>query len=305
MKFLATTAVLFSLSLTLFAADHNCAAGVGTVVQPLPGGYVAQIVPASDADHAGECYGAISNAAGKTVYEVYAHELELNTVTGKDVNGDGSPDAVLESHPAEGQCCWEYYVVSLGEPAGLIRGFSTSVPLTFEDRAGDGKIEIWTHDFSFDGMDGMTHADSPSPLIFFRLKGNTVYDVSPAFWSEYSAEVAETRGLISRNDIDDLTRLEGDNPAADNEDKSLGDDKSAKHERMRRAQALVLTLTLDYLYGGKLQEAFKTISEMWPVLDRPRIRQAILERRNHGILREINRPPKNTTPTATTNKPQN
>ena len=55
-------------------------------------------------------------------------------------------------------------------------------------------------------------------------------------------------------------------------------------------------MALDYLYGGRCQQAWETIADMWPENYRRRIRQVILKGRTGGVLSEINRQP---TPPAT------
>ncbi|HEV2114223.1 MAG TPA: hypothetical protein VGR50_08730 [Terriglobales bacterium] len=283
----ASTLLILTLisSLSAFAQQRVCSQGQGSDRLELPGGYVAQVAPAGDDAHAGECHASITTDTAKTVFELFEREIAINPISGKDVNADGVPDAVIETHPAAGKCCWNYYVFSLGQSPGLLRQFSTSVALNFEDKLGDGKVEIWTRDFAFDGVDNFPHAESPAPLIFFRMHGTTVNNVSQLFWQDYEREINETRSYISRDDIDTLTKVEGDNPKPPEE----GDPKEA-HLRSVRAQ--ILALVLDYIYADHTPDAFKTISDMWPVLDRQRLRQLILQRRGRGILSEINRIPK-------------
>jgi hypothetical protein len=284
--FLAATCSLAS------AASRNCSGGRGEYREELPGGYAAQLAPATDDTHAGQCRAVIAAGDQKTVFEAYGYEVELNPVSGKDVNGDDKPDAVIEAHPPKDQCCWSYYIVSLGEPAGLLRQITTSVPLTFEDRLGDGKIEIWGRDNAFDGVENFAHGDSPFPLVFFRMKGANIYNVSNLFWSEYEREIAQARDGLPRSVIDDLVKPESDDPnkpGGGSGGGGSGDPRDPKTIRLQRAKATVLEIALDYLYGGRGQDAWKTISEMWPPLDRGRIRQVILENRTKGLLSEINR----------------
>jgi hypothetical protein len=283
MKFLFFLAFLVASVAAQAQQVRGCSAGNGSYRQEVAG-YIAQIAPASEPAQGSECHGSITRSDGKSVLEVDGHEVALNPVSGMDVNGGGKPDAVLETHPARGACCFNYYVVTLGDAPGLLRQFQTSVPLTFEDKLGDGKVEIWTHDFAFDGVDGFTHAQSPQPLIFFRLRGSTIYDVSTLFWPEYERDINDARGGLSKEDLDDLTKAEGDNA------KPPDDEKAAKLEA---ARAGVLTIALDYLYGGRGADAWKTINDMWPPLDHQRIRELILRQRMRGILGEINRLPKN------------
>src|SRR5438552_6461578 len=174
-------------------AARQCSQGNGSDRLEMPGGYVAQV--AASTDKPGQCRASITTQDGKTVYELTDREVALNPISGKDANGDGKPDAVIETHPARGACCWNYYVVTPGEEQPLLRQFATSVPLNFEDKLGDGKVEIWTRDFAFDGVDGFPHSESPFPLIFFRMTGANVYNVSQLSWTYYQRviEDAETR----------------------------------------------------------------------------------------------------------------
>ena len=267
-------------------AARQCSQGNGSDRLEMPGGYVAQV--AASTDKPGQCRASITTQDGKTVYELTDREIALNPISGKDVNGDGKPDAVIETHPARGACCWNYYVVTPGEEQPLLRQFATSVPLNFEDKLGDGKVEIWTRDFAFDGVDGFPHSESPFPLIFFRMKGANIYNVSQLFWTDYQREIEDAKNGISKEDAEALTKEEGENAKPPQE----GDPKAI---HLRSVRALVLTVVLDYLYADRGPDAWKTISEMWPILDRQRIRQLILRNRMRGILSEINRTPAPTT----------
>jgi hypothetical protein len=284
MKFcLLLAALLTTATLAQGQRIRGCSGGNGAYQQQFDGGYTAQIGPASDATD--QCHGVIASSDGKAVFETSGPEVVLNPISGMDVNQDGKPDAVIEVHPGTGKCCFNYYIVTLGDQPGLLRQFQTSVPLNFEDKMGDGKVEIWTRDFAFDGVDGFPHSESPLPLIFFRLHGNTLNDVSALFWTDYEAEINDAKSGLSKSDIDDLTKVEGDNAKPP-------DDEKAAH--LQAARALVLTIALDYLYGGHGADAWKTIQDDWPPLDHQRIRQLILAQRMRGILGEINRQPKTT-----------
>lgn len=284
--FLAAAAPLASA-----AAARTCSGGFGEYRQELPGGYVAQLSPATDDAHAGQCRAAITSGDQKTAFEAYGYEVQLNPVSGKDVNADEKPDAVIEAHPQKGQCCWSYYIVSLGEPAALLRQITTSVPLTFEDRLGDGKIEIWGRDNAFDGVENFAHADSPTPLVFFRMRGDTIYNVSNLFWDDYQREINQARDGLPRSVVEDMTKTENDDPnkPGGGSHGGSGDPHDPKEIALLRAKAAILEIALDYLYAGHGQDAWKTISEMWPPLDRQRIRQVILATRMKGLLSEINK----------------
>jgi hypothetical protein len=270
----------FLLALPLLAADRSCVAGRGHAEKEVSG-FRVTIAPATAAEHPAECQAAVLFSSGTAVYEAHGAEAAIVRVSGKDVDGDGSPDVVLET---VSDAAFHYAVVSLAEPPGLVRELVASVPLNFEDLDGDGRVEIWARDYAFLDFDGLPAAVSPEPRVVFRLKGTTLVHVSQAFWSEYEKEIAEARGLISKNTLDDFLAVpvQGD----DKKPKELGPEERAKITDLK---GTVLDIVLAYLYGGRGQEAWKALDEMWPATDKPRIRQMILKARTSGILSEINR----------------
>ena len=284
MKKIALVLGLGLMSLPLFAADRACVAGKGHVDKDVSG-FRVSIAPATSTEHQGECRAAVLSAAGDAIFEAQGTEAAVNPISGKDVDGDGTPDVVLETVSGD---AIHYAVVSLAEPAGLRRELSVSVPLHFEDLDADGRVEIWARDNAFLDFDGLPAAVSPEPRVIFRLKGATLVPVSQAFWSEYEKEIAEARGLISKNTLDDFLAV----PVQGDEDRKPKEIGPAEQAKITDLKGIVLEIVLANLYGGRGQEAWKALDDMWPATDRPRIRQMILKARASGILSEINRPKK-------------
>ena len=275
------------LALPAFAAgEPRCVRGGPEFQKDLWDGYSVVIGPPADASRKDQCRAAIVGPGGKVLFETSDSEAAVNPITGQDVNGDDKPDVVLETRAAGGKCCYGYYVVSLADPPGLLRAFSVSVPLTFEDRDGDGKVEISGRENAFDSIESLSTTESPHPLVIFRLKGATLYYASQAFWPEYEADIAQARGQISKGTLDDMLKLETgeEKPAPPGQ-------RDPKDEKYLHIRGLVLQIALDYLYGGRGQQAWEAISDMWPENDRRRIRQVILKGRTEGVLREITRQP--------------
>ncbi len=275
-----------------FAAPERCVRGAPQVQRDLWDGYSVQIGPAADDAHKDQCHAVILAPGGKVLFEVTDVEAAINPITGTDVNADGKPDLVLETRAIRGKCCFNYYIISLADPPGLVRAISTAVPLNFEDRDGDGKVEIWTHDYAYVFVEGLPQSDSPFPLVFFRLKGSTLYDVSPAFWSEYESDIAQARGQIPTKELEDMMKAETE----DAKPKPPGA-HDPKDEVYMHIKGLVLQIVLDYLYGGRGQQAWQTLGEMWRINDRDRIRQVILQGRGRGVLRDLTRQPAPQPPT--------
>jgi hypothetical protein len=275
------------LVLPAFAAGGpRCIRGGPAMQIELEEGYVISLGPAAGEAGKDKCRAAVLAPDGKTLFETSDSEATVNPITGTDVNGDQKPDVVLETRGPRGQCCYNYYIISLAEPAGLLRAISVSVPMTFEDRDGDGKVEIWTRDYAYDSVEGLSTTDSPYPMVFFRLKGSTLYNVSPAMWSEYEADIALARGQISKGDLEEMLKTETGEEKPKPPD--AHDPKAAEYLHIK---GLVLQIALDYLYGGRGQQAWDTIRDMWRDNDKGRIRQVILQVRTRGVLSEINRQP--------------
>jgi hypothetical protein len=286
------------VSSAAFAAD--CAHGVGSALKPLWDGYVEQIGPSPS--QPGACRATILAPDGSTLFELTGVNASISPATGSDITNDGKPDVVLETDAGPEQCCYVYAIVTPGATPPLQRQFSTSVELNFGDRDGDGKIEIWARDFAFLGFDHLLREQAPQPLVVFRLKGGTLFNVSQACWTDYEADINQAKSQIAKKDLEDFTgsstpnvdrRAPGDtSPQQDDKKK----DVSPEDQRRRNdTEGLVLQVILDYLYGGRGAEGWKYLSEVWPDLDKQRIRQAILKARMNGILAEINR---TATPTA-------
>jgi hypothetical protein len=272
------------------AAPPRCVRGGPEGQMDLWDGYSVVVGAPADASKKDQCRVAVVAPGGKTLFEATDSEASVNAVTGQDVDQDGKPDVVVETRGPRGKCCYNYYVISLAPPA-VARSFSVSVPLTFEDRDGDGKVEIWGRDNAFDSVDGLSTTDSPYPKIFFRLKGSRLYDVSPAFSNEYDADINLARGQISQRDLDDMLKAEAGPDDQEGGGRKPLDPKDPKNAEYQHIRGLVLQITLDYLYSGRGMQAWETIKDMWRDNDKARIRQVILQGRSRGILSEINRQP--------------
>ncbi|HYY68936.1 MAG TPA: hypothetical protein VE734_04330 [Terriglobales bacterium] len=288
-------ALLLALTLARFcssaaALERGCAQGVGEWTENLWDGYKIEITAAHNGAPA-QCRAALISADGKAQFNVTGGEALVNPISGSDVNGDGKPDVVIETHRTAGQCCYTYSILTLGQEPPLVRQITTTPPLVFEDRDNDGKVEIATHEFAFVGLEGLSESDSPRPLVVFRLRGNTLYNISPSFWPEYQREIEVAKGGLSRSAQELLLGRNNTSSAGlgggSGKPKELG---PAEEKQLLDAKATVLRMALNYLYGGKGEEAWKTIREMWTDRDKERIRQAILLSRSRGVLSEVNRP---------------
>ncbi|HVP51719.1 MAG TPA: hypothetical protein VMT05_06410 [Terriglobales bacterium] len=292
MRYAAVLFVLVILSASATALDRGCSQGVGEWTENLWDGYKIEIA-AAPSGAATQCLAALRSADGKVLFEVTGAEALVNPISGHDINGDGKPDVVIETHRTAGQCCYTYSILTPGADPPLVRQMTTTPPLAFEDRDNNGKIEISTYDFAFVGIEGLGESDSPRPLVVFRLRGNTLYNVSASYWPEYQREIEVAKNGLSRGAEELLLGRNNTSGATVGAGGGGGKPRElspAEEKDLAVAKSVVLTMALNYLYGGRGEEAWKTIREMWTDRDKDRIRQAILLSRSRGVLSEVNRP---------------
>lgn len=267
-------------ALPALAADR-CAGGRGEVRSTVSG-HGIEIVPTT-ADAGVVCRAAVRDAAGAAVFETNANEILLEAVSGRDVNQDQAPDVVLSAIDPEGK--FRAIVISLAAPP-VVRQIVTSSPLSFADRDGDDKVEISGYEWAYVGFDGLGESESPRPLAVFRMRGATLVNISQMYWPEYESEIARTEAVLTQKEKDDFLEEEvaGKEPKKPTE-------REATLPQMRRTKGAVLSIILNYLYGGRGEQAWQTVSRMWPGIDRQRARQLILKARAAGLLSEVNRQP--------------
>ena len=54
--------------------------------------------------------------------------MSLESISGRDINGDGEPDLVFVGYSGGAHCCWTYWIVSLGGRPGLIKKTAGGAP---------------------------------------------------------------------------------------------------------------------------------------------------------------------------------
>ncbi len=267
------------------AVAADCINGRGELERPLWDGYTLVIAPAGDQQHVNECGVSVLAADGKSIFFTFAVDATMLRITGRDVNGDGKPDIVLLTHAASSPQN-VYSIVSTADPPGLVRQIATTADLSFEERS-EGHTDIVTRETAFHDFEGFSGDQIPAPLIFLRLKGKEIFNVSQIYWPDYEREITEAKAKISKNEI---AELKGETPKQKNEANQGKDEDPVVLAHMQNTRSVVLQIVLDYIYGGRGQEAWKMLADSWPYNDRDRIRAEILRRRMSGVMRDISRP---------------
>ena len=219
------------------------------------------------------CRVIILSDTGRELFRLQDSSIDVIRITGKDINGGGHPDAVLEAFSGGAHCCWTYSIVSLAEKGGLIRQFENRTPATFEDLDHSGMVELVTQDGAFDEFDGLPHPFSPFPTLVLRLNRDKFEDFGHEFWPVYEKKIEQLRKDIKPAELEQFIRSD---PAEVHDDLNY-----------LKTESAVLTITVQLLYGGRPQEAWKALEEMWPPNDRSRIKEAILRRYCTGLRADL------------------
>ena len=225
------------------------------------------------------------------VFQATDQVMSMDEISGKDINGDGQPEAVFEGFSggapavgpsaqgapgpeaasvAQGPHRWTYWIVSLGQRPGLLKELSNQTTVGFREST-DGHIDLQTGDGAFDYFDCLSHSETVFPTVFLRLRGRELQDVGAEHWEDYANQIAEARRRITAGELHQFRESK-------NEDEMC-------EGKPRLTMPKVLTIVFANLYGGREQEAWKELDEMWPPTDKERIRKVILQKRAEGILR--------------------
>ena len=251
--------------------DHySCYAFRGHAARYLRG-YTISVAPYQNQNRfIDECIATITDSTGRIVFQVHDHGVEIDPVTGSDLDGDGYPEAVLQGYSGGAHCCWTYWIVSLGKKPELRARIYNERGIKFVESKPEGVHTLVTSDGRFDYFDGLSHAGSPFPVVYLQFVKGKLTDVSSRFWRDYAEEIRQWREQILPGDVARFRSHYVDDPAAFDE-----------------VRCKILEIVLTDLQGGKTVEAWRTLGEMWPQEDIPRIEKLIKETRRADFLDRV------------------
>jgi hypothetical protein len=230
------------------------------------------------------CAAKVSSEKQELVVATGAGELDLDAF-GVDL-GDGVPVAAFQIKKSDAECCVDYAIYSLEKTPHLLRTITGGEFFSASDRDLDGRVEIWTNDaVAVDGFENLTlgELDSP-PTVVFRFVHNQLLDVSAEFASYFDDEIAGLRGWTQAGthsqDIRDFK--DSDGKLGEN----LTPDSADRLHRLRMAKIKILEIVWAYIYSGREQDAWRSLTEMWPPADVDRIRAAVVKAHGEGIRRQ-------------------
>jgi hypothetical protein len=242
-----------------FAA--GCYDGHGENTAHLPSGLVVRIAPSNSSRK--PCSVEISNAAGKVLYAAATFGIRLHEASGSAPGFN--PNLVLEQLSAPAGP-YKYTVFSLN-PFEQWMVLRNSHPLKL--RVGSGRTVFSTLDGALDDL-VPNHEFAPGADVFLQLDGRRLRDVSPDYRRDYDRAIDLARQRLWARDL-----------------QSLRDNGPLEQPEMRQA---ILTIVVEYLYSGREKQAWQALEDMWPPMDRERIKQAIQNARARGILSQLAAP---------------
>jgi TonB family protein len=239
---------------------------------PLWNGYSLRLLPTSGTADSG-CSAVLVGRDLKTAWHGKDAAFDLLSVTGQDINGDGAPEVVLEAFSGGAHCCWTYYILTLA-PTPRVVSLKNEGPVRFDPDPLGGYVMV-TGDGSFAYFDGSSNAESPYPDLFLQLERASFRNVSGNHWPTFQRKIDSARQRLTPESLTKFQASDGQHIDA------------SYNLEFRATKSAILTIVLEYLYGGRPQQAWREFESMWPESDQNRMRQLIEDTRAKGILGRI------------------
>jgi hypothetical protein len=229
------------------------------------------------------CEGTLLWDKGRLVVATGVAQLDVDAL-GIDM-GLGPQLVTFQVKRADAECCMTFQIYSLRKPPKLLRTITGGSFFSTADTDLDGQIEIWTNDAA--ALDGF---ESPevgrpdlAPTAVLRFVSGRLLDVSSEFQGYFDNEIARVRSELDPEELRNFKSSSGRLlPTAHFSAEDL------RHsEDLERTKIRVLQIIWSYLYGGREQEAWDSLAELWPPADFDRIRAAILSARARGIRAQV------------------
>src|SRR5579872_930179 len=224
-------------------------------------GYAVRLFPGEKESATDRCRGSVTLPGARPAIFARGWMLWIDNISGQDINEAGIPDVVFGEFTGEGNCCFEYTIVSLGKHPAVVRTIRNQLPVRFQTES-DGSVSIRAGDGSFE-LFLLPRGQAVIPEVIMRLSGSQLKNISSEHREEYDEKIAKARNELS---------------AASLEKFRLSDFHKKMYTDQTETVKRVLTIVLNYLYSGREKEAWQAFDEMWPASDRDRIRNLIEER---------------------------
>jgi hypothetical protein len=265
------------------AEDHPmvCSEGFGTFTAKSPSGVTIAIDPIRKSGFATRLCGAsLSWKGGSLPVAEGVGEVDLDAF-GVDL-GLGPLVAAISVRKVASDKLMEYQIYSLRHPAEKLRTLTGGDYYEAADKDLDGRVEIWTDDAgAIDGFENLSlDTYDAAPSVVLRFEKGRLLDVSAEFQKEYDLQIAGWKKDLSAEHLSRFKASDG----------KLTDRSAlpiAEAHALMDTKIKVLEIVWAYLYSGREDEAWSTLSTLWPATDMERIRAAIVKARADGMHSKV------------------
>jgi len=260
---LAATSFLFAFTQSKPADELSCyqlKTDNKPLTKTLANGVVITVGPTKTIDPEQACEVVVRDQYGRSVFSDRGFNTQIHPATGRDIDNDGRPDAVVGVDTGGGnRCCWEYPVISFNPSPHVLLKLP---PAAFDFETLPGKTLIWTTASFYDL--GPDMADSPTVETVHEFRPSGFLDVTPDYCKRMLA--GELRGP------GDLRGLLNALPLRSKQASRTDTGSSFDREQTRNA---ALSMALQQIYCGQIDAASQLVLEVWPAAEQSRIRHLI------------------------------
>ena len=261
MRALAATALLLLITPDRGFSCSHLAETNPPVTQSLANGVTITVRSVEGSPPAQACEVSVKDRSGREIFADRGFGASINPATGRDIDNDGRPDAVVGIDTGgRKDCCWDFAVISFSPMPRVLLKLPAA---TFDFDTKPGSTLVWTS-ANFTDLNP-TGGDSPIVVATaheFQTKG--FIDVTLDFCKPLL--LGEIRGLGTlREPLATLTRKA----------KQDSRTETGRQDDLEYTRFAAVTVILQQIYCGQFDEASRTILEVWPGKDQSRIRTQI------------------------------
>lgn len=237
-------------------ADSTCGGGTapGTVLHlALPAHYTLELIRSTDSlEYENVCEARVMDPAGKVAWHRSGFWAWLDGWTGRDVNGNGRPDAVIVIDVGGGnRCCREYTILDLGPTMDSLTTLRFE-PDIFLDAQGR---TVFVEQVAFYDL-GTSMADAPALMRVYQFRQGALVRIT----GEYCP------GLLT----DTTWREDRPRPLQHPSAEARATSRAATGHlpwQVEQTRANLMSLTLQNLECGHRDAAERLVRETWPATE--------------------------------------
>ena len=217
---------------------------------------------------------------GETLVAAGVSQADID-VMGADL-GFGFPVVAFQIKASDGDPTVKYEIYSLNKPPKLLRTIVGQDYFSAADTRLDGSVEIWTTDSAaVNGFDDLplSSFDSPPPVVL-RFEDGKLTDVSSEFRTYFDKKIQTLRAQLDARQLSDFKASDG---------KLSGQHllPGGRPSGLLATKVKVLEIVWAYLYGGREQEAWDALNDMWPAPDAGRVRISTMKAMTRGLRTQV------------------